>query len=151
MSFPFPDSRLVSMRPMTVAVPGAANSQDHQHEVGHIHFPVSRTPEAQKAFEHSVSLLHSFWYDEAQKTFSGVIRLHPACAMAYWGIATSLYHPVWFRPRRPICRRGSLPLSKAKSIGAKTQRERDSIAAVEEFYTDSDKVPHRQRTLAWPG
>src|SRR6476661_3721268 len=75
---------------LAVAVPGAANSQDHQHEVGHIHFPVSCSSEAQKTFEHGVALLHSFWYDEAQKTFSGVIRLDPACAMAYWGIATSL-------------------------------------------------------------
>ncbi len=134
---------------MAVVMPGAANSQDHQHEVGHIHFPVSCTPEAQKAFEHGVALLHSFWYDEAQKTFSGVIRLDPACAMAYWGIATSLYHPVWFPPTASDLQKGIAAIKKAESIGAKTQRERDYIAAVEEFYTDSDKVPHRQRALAW--
>ena len=40
-------------------------------------------------------------------------------------------------------------MEKAQSVGAKTQRERDYIAAIEEFYKDSDKVAHRQRALAW--
>lgn len=132
-----------------VALPGAANSEDHQHDVGHVHFPVSCTPEAQKAFEHGVALLHSFWYDEAEKTFSDVIRLDPACAMAYWGIAMSLYHPVWFPPTPSDLQKGIAAIEKADSIGAKTQRERDYIAALEEFYKDADKVPHRQRALAW--
>ena len=134
---------------MAVAVPGAANSENHQHDVGHIHFPVSCTPEAQKAFEHGVALVHSFWYDEAEKTFSSVIRVDPACAMAYWGIAMSLYHPVWFPPTPSDLRKGIAAIEKANSIGAKTQRERDYIAAIDEFYKDSDKVPHRQRALSW--
>jgi hypothetical protein len=33
--------------------------------------------------------------------------------------------------------------------GAKTQRERDYIAAIEVFYTDAGKVSHRDRELAW--
>src|SRR5689334_25425636 len=76
--FQFPGLVLCSL--IAVAVPGAANSQDHQHDVRHIHFPVSCTPEAQKAFEYGVALVHSFWYDEAERTFSNVIRADPACA-----------------------------------------------------------------------
>ncbi|MGA8025860.1 MAG: hypothetical protein WB992_01855 [Bryobacteraceae bacterium] len=134
---------------MAVAVPGAFNSEDHQHDAGHIHFPVSCTPEGQKTFEHGVALLHSFWYDEAEKTFSSVIRVDPACAMAYWGIAMSLYHPVWFPPTPSDLRKGIAAIEKANSIGAKTQRERDYIAAINEFYKNSDKIPHRQRALSW--
>jgi hypothetical protein len=40
-------------------------------------------------------------------------------------------------------------LEKANSIGAKTQRERDYIAAIEVFCKDSDKVSHRERAVAW--
>src|SRR5665213_1648128 len=69
---------------MAVVVPNAANSENHQHDAGPVHFPVSCTPEAQKTFEFGVALVHSFWYDEAEKTFSSVIRVDPACAMAYW-------------------------------------------------------------------
>ncbi len=130
-------------------VPSAAHSENHQHDAGHIHFPVSCTPEAQKDFEYGVALVHSFWYDKAEKTFSSVIRVDPACAMAYWGIDVSLYHPVWFPPTPSDLRKGIAAIEKAKSIGAKTQRERDYIAAIEEFFKDSDKISHRQRALAW--
>ncbi len=130
-------------------VPSAANSENHQHDAGQIHFPVSCTPEAQKAFEYGVALVHSFWYDKAEKTFSSVIRVDPACAMAYWGIAMSLYHPVWVPPTPSDLKKGIAAIEKANSIGAKTQRERDYIAAIEAFYKDSDKIPYRQRSLAW--
>ncbi len=134
---------------IAVALPSAGNPENHRHDIGRIHFPVSCTPEAQKTFEYGVALVHSFWYDEAEKTFSSVIRVDPACAMAYWGIAMSLYHPLWFPPAPSDLRKGIAAIEKAKSIGAKTQRERDYIAAIEEFYKDSEKVPHRQRAVAW--
>ena len=132
-----------------VAQNNSSNTDEHHHDLGQVRFPVSCTPEAQKVFERGVALLHSFWYDEAEKTFSQVIRIDPACAMAYWGIAMSLYHPVWFPPTPADLQRGMAAIEKAKSIGAKTQRERDYIAAIEVFYKDSDKVPHRERALAW--
>jgi len=134
---------------MAVAMPSAANSQNHQHDAGPIHFPVSCTPEAQKGFEYGVALVHSFSYDEAEKTFASVIRIDPACAMAYWGIAMSLYHPLWFPPTPHDLKKGIAAIERANSIGAKTQRERYYIAAIEAFYKDSDKIPHRQRALAW--
>ncbi len=40
-------------------------------------------------------------------------------------------------------------IEKAKTIGAKTQRERDYINAIELFYKDSDKLDHRTRVLAY--
>src|ERR1051326_2497977 len=74
--------------------------EDHHdgHDLGKVRFPVSCAPEAQKTFERGVALLHSFWYDEAAKTFNDAARTDPACAMAYWGIAMSFYHPVWVPP-----------------------------------------------------
>ena len=129
---------------------GAQNdSSDHHHDLGKVYFPVSCTPEAQTAFEGGVARLHSFWYDEAEKSFSRVISVDPNCAMAYWGIAMSHYHPLWFPPTPADLGKGMAAVQKAKSIGAKTQRERDYIAAIEVFYRDSDKTPYRERTLAW--
>jgi len=40
-------------------------------------------------------------------------------------------------------------MEKAKLVGAKTQRERDYIAAIDAFYKDSDKLDHGTRTLAY--
>jgi tetratricopeptide (TPR) repeat protein len=127
----------------------ADDPEGHQHGLGQVHFPVSCTSEAQKTFEHGVALLHSFWYDEAEKAFSRVITIDPACAMASWGIAMSLYHPLWFPPTSADLRKGMAAVEKANSIGAKTQRERDYIAVIEVFYKDSNKVPHRERALSW--
>ncbi len=132
-----------------VAQNNSLSSDEHHHDLGQVRFPVACTPEAQKVFERGVALLHSFWYDEAEKTFSQVIRIDPACAMAYWGIAMSLYHPVWFPPTPADLQRGMAVIEKAKSIGAKTQRERDYIASIEVFYKNSDRVPHRERAVAW--
>ncbi len=118
---------------MSVALPSGANSEIHQHDPGSVHFPVSCTPKAQRTFEYGVALVHSFSYDEAEKTFASAIGIDPACAMAYWGIAMSLYHPLWFPPTPPDLRKGIAAIEKADSIGAKTQRERDYIAAPEEL------------------
>jgi tetratricopeptide (TPR) repeat protein len=121
----------------------------HHHDLGSVHFPVSCTTAAQKTFDRGAALLHSFWYDEAEKTFSEVTRADPACAMGHWGIAMSLYHPIWAPPTPADLKKGRDAVEKAKSAGAKTQRERDYIAAIEVFYKDSDKMAHRERALGW--
>jgi len=70
------------------AFSGAAADEGHHHEeltqeqLGTVHFPVSCTPEAQKIFEMAVALLHSFWYEEAEKAFLDVEKQDPKCAMA---------------------------------------------------------------------
>src|SRR5262249_52889981 len=78
----------------------------HGQGFGRVHFPVSCTPTAQKAFEHGVALLHSFWYEEAEKTFSQVTAADPACAMGYWGVAMSFYHPIWAPPTPADLKKG---------------------------------------------
>src|SRR5258708_23138928 len=113
---------------------GALAAADDQHSYGHdlgsVHFPVSCTPAAQKMFDRGAALLHSFWYDEAEKTFSEAIRADPACAMGYWGVAMSLYHPIWAPPTPADLKKGRDAAEEAESAGAKTHRERDYIAAI---------------------
>ena len=130
-------------------LPGVLGADDHLHDLGAVRFPVSCTPAAQKTFERGVALLHSFWYDEAEKTFSEAARADPACAMADWGVAMSRYHPLWAPPTPADLKKGREAVEKAKAAGARTQRERDYIAAIEVFYRDSQKTPHRERALAW--
>ena len=128
---------------------GAHEEQGHVHELGSVHFPVSCTPDAQQSFLRGLALLHSFWYDEAEKAFSTATRTDPACAMGYWGVAMSLYHPLWVPPSEADLGMGRAAVAKANSAMAKTPRERDYIAALEVFYRDSDKLPHHVRALAW--
>jgi hypothetical protein len=55
------------------------------------------------------------------------------------------YHQIWSPPGPADLKAGLAAVEKAKSIGAKTQRERDYIAAIDAFYNNSDKLDHRAR------
>lgn len=131
----------------------AQEAHQHQHEhsekLGRVNFPVSCTPQARRQFNRAVAWLHSFEYEEAEKDFAEVTVTDPRCGMGYWGIAMSNYHPLWAPPNAAELQKGLAAIEKAKSVGARTVRERDYIAAIEAFYKDSDKLNHRTRTLAY--
>src|ERR1700690_3129271 len=120
-----------------------------QQQLGTVHFPVSCTPDAQKTFEKGVALLHSFWYEEAEKTFLDVQRQDPKCAMAYWGEAMSLWHQLWDQPKEDTLKRGWEALKKADKAKAKTERERDYIRALKAFYSNNKKLDHEARARAY--
>ena len=125
----------------------------HQHDpsekLGQVNFTIACNPQAQRQFNRAVAWLHSFEYEEAEKAFTEVTVTDPRCGMGYWGIAMSSYHPIWAPPTAAELQKGSSAIEKAKSVGARTQRERDYIAAVDVFYRDSDKLDHRTRTFAY--
>jgi hypothetical protein len=63
----------------------------------------------------------------------------------------SLWYQIWSPPRTAWLQQGSDLIEKAKAAGAKTQRERDYIAAGEAFFKDHDRIEHRARALAYEG
>ena len=127
----------------------------HEHPAGDLgrlgkaNFPVSCDPSVQLEFNSAVAMLHSFWYEKASDTFGDVAAKDPACGIAYWGIAMAHYYQIWSAPGPADLKAGVASLEKAKAAGAKTQRERDYIAAIDTFYKDSDKLDHRTRVLAY--
>src|SRR5712692_1144882 len=133
--------------------PSAQETHQHKHEMGEklgrVNFPVSCNGAAQQQFNRAIALLHSFWYEEAEKGFVEVTKTDPKCGMGYWGIAMSSYHPVWAPPVAAELRNGMAATQKANVVGARTQRERDYIKAIETFYQDADKFDHRTRALAY--
>lgn len=118
-------------------------------QIGQAAFPISCKKTVQKSFDRGIALLHSFWYQEAEKAFTSVIQTDPNCAMGYWGIAMSVYHPLWEAPNAADLKRGWTFAARAKKLGSKSERERDYLAALETFYHDSDKVDHAARALAY--
>ena len=125
----------------------------HKHEasesLGTVHFAVSCKPQAQKQFDRAVAWLHSFEYEEAEKAFTEVTVTDPQCAMGYWGIAMSNYHPLWAPPTPAELKKGWAAVEKAKAVGGRTPREQGYIAAMEVFYGDHDKLDHRKRAFAY--
>ncbi|MGZ5436448.1 MAG: hypothetical protein ACXW3F_10335 [Pyrinomonadaceae bacterium] len=131
----------------------AQETHSHKHELseklGRVNFATSCTKPAQQKFNRAVALLHSFWYDEAEKAFNDVVQTDPKCTMGYWGVAMSLYHPLWAPPLSVELQRAAAAMEKANATAASTQRERDYVAAIASFYRDADKVDHRTRSLAY--
>ena len=116
-------------------------------KLGTVLFKTSCTPDAQKEFERALAMLHSFYFPETVKAFNRVTEVDPACAIAYWGIAVSTRpNPLVGPWDAATLKRGSDAVEKGKAIGAKTERERDWLAAIGEFYKDFDRVDQDTRT-----
>jgi hypothetical protein len=127
---------------------GPIASAHDGEKLGRVHFPVSCAPAVQGDFERAVAILHSFWYEEALKAFTAITTTDPGCAMGYWGIAMSVYYPLWAPPSPAMLQKGAAALAKTRGLTA-TPREQDYIAAIETYYRDADKLDHRTRAVAY--
>jgi tetratricopeptide (TPR) repeat protein len=131
--------------------------KDHPHhedltetQLGTVHFPISCAASVQKPFARGVALLHSFWYEEAEKEFLQIAKDDPSCAMAHWGVAMSLWHQLWNEPDAKVIARGLDEENTAKKLGQKaTAREKAYIHAIAAFYSDSEKLDHDARAKAY--
>jgi tetratricopeptide (TPR) repeat protein len=135
----------------------ADDEKGHQHhedltetQLGTVHFPVSCSQSVQTPFARGVALLHSFWYEEAEKEFIQITKDDPHCAMAHWGIAMSIWHQLWNEPDAKVIARGLEESTTAAKMPAKTTpREKSYIAAITSFYSDSPKSSHQARAKAY--
>src|SRR3989454_7148350 len=124
-----------------------ANRTGDPEKLGRVHFKTSCSPEAQRKFERGLAMLHSFFFPETVKASTAIPAIDPSCAIAYWGIAISQRpNPLVGPFDTATLKRGLDSIKKGESIGPKTQRERDWLAALKEFYKDYDKVDQDTRT-----
>jgi peroxiredoxin len=95
--------------------------------IGQTHFPITTSkPDVQQWFDQGHTLLHSFWFFEAERAFRWAVKLDPDAPMPYWGLARATYGP-----RAAAFMREA---SKRKQRG--TERERDYIEAWEIQFPD---------------
>lgn len=124
-----------------LANPTAAATQvaPETESIGEVSFPISCAPEVQDRFDHAVALLHHMTYSGARAEFTAIATSHPDCAMAYWGIAMTLFQPLWpTRPAPDDIRRGRELLAKARTLGAGSERETMYLAAASAFFESAD-------------
>ena len=135
------------------ATQGSARAQAHDHgdaALGKVEFPVSCTEAAQIGFEHAVALLHHMTYPEAREAFQGVSRADPRCAMAQWGIAMTLFQPLWpTRPGPQALQEGWEANQKAQALQPPTERERLFIAATAAFFEEPASKDYWTRIRRW--
>lgn len=116
--------------------------------IGHTHFPVTtKVPEAQEWFDQGNTLLHSFWFEEAERSFRWCLKLDPECTMAYWGLAATQLN--WFSEPEldtPYAKRGLGFLKEAvRRKALASPREQLYIEAWDKAFTG--EAGDRQKNL----
>jgi tetratricopeptide (TPR) repeat protein len=92
----------------------------------------------QAKVERAVALLHSFWYEEAEKAFAEIVAADSSCAFGYWGQAMSVLHPLWAPPTRADAAQGLAAAERAVRAAQPGTRERDYAEAIATFWRGYD-------------
>jgi tetratricopeptide (TPR) repeat protein len=123
--------------------------ENADQKFGTVHFATSCSETAQRRFDRAMRYQHSFWYNASKEIYEETLKADPGCAIAYWGIALSLLNNPHSPVPAPDLPLGLAAIEKAKSVGAKTQRERDYIDALAVMYVDYDKTLHQARVQSY--
>jgi tetratricopeptide (TPR) repeat protein len=120
------------------------------HALGTVDFPISCSEHARVDFNRAIALLHHMTYPQARQAFERVATSDPRCAMAHWGIAMTLFQPLWpTRPRPDALQRGWEAVQKAKALQPATERERLFVAAAEAFFLEPSSSDYWLRIRRW--
>jgi Tfp pilus assembly protein PilF len=145
-------SLLIPSLGVMLLAPAALAQHDghaHVHAHGTVDFPISCAPAAQTHFDTGLALLHHMMYDQAEVSFNEAAAADPSCAMAHWGIAMTVIHPLWGeRPSDTGLAKGAQSLARARPL-ATTARETDYLAAVEPFFANVADTPYPAQLAAF--
>ena len=120
------------------------------HRLGKVEFPISCSASAQAEFNRAVALLHHMTYPQAREAFQQVAATDPQCAMAHWGIAMTLFQPLWpTRPNAAELQRGWDAVQTAKALEPPTDRERLFIETAEAFFLEPTLSDYWLRIRRW--
>ncbi len=113
-----------------------------EHALGDISIKVSGSAIAQPYFKEGMLYLHSFEYKDAAEKFRKAQELDPDFAMAYWGEAMTLNHPLWreqeYKEAKEILKK--LGENKEEQLSKfKTDFEKDMFRAVSILYGPGNK------------
>ncbi len=102
--------------------------------IGEAPFPITaKNPEVQKWFNQGNALLHSFWFEEAERSFRWCLKLDPDCAMAYWSLARCGFN--WFAMGAPNF--DDKDFDRYKAFLKEAVRREDKVSDRERMYIEA--------------
>ena len=135
---------------------GVANARndvqvnDLSPPIGQVDFPVSCSAAIRDRFERAVMMLHHMMYAQSEKEFRSIAATEPDCAMAHWGIAMTLFHPLWpGEPTEEELQQGTMAVQKSKALNPPTDKEKAYILAAESYFADWRDKTHPERIASW--
>lgn len=119
-------------------------------EIGVVDFRASCDEPARKDFDRALGLMHHMMYAQARSDFEKITEIYPKCAMAYWGVATTLFQPLWgTRPSEEELERGWQKIQTAQYLQPATEREQLLIKATRGFFREPESASFRTRIDRW--
>ncbi len=129
---------------------GGHEARAGDEPLGTVDFRVSCAEATQPAFDRALSFMHHMMYEQARSAFEQIAATDPECAMAYWGIATTRFQPLWAtRPSADELERGWNEIQKARELEPATERERKLVTATEAFFRDPEAAGWWPRIERW--
>lgn len=145
--------RIIFVIALVSAGPGCSPGTTHYHGeemFGVVNFPVSGLPGSQTEFNGAMTLLHHMTYPQAREAFQKIAEQDSTCAMASWGVAMTLFQPLWpTRPGPAELQRGWEAVQRARAMYPPTKREQLFIAAAEGFFRDPAGRDYWSRIHEW--
>ena len=140
-----------------LAAPSPVRAQHDEHagappgeKLGTVSFENSCSAALRADFNRAVALLHSFEFRAAIDALDAVLARDEACAIAHWGVALSYWgNPFAGGRSAGALQQGHAAIGKARAAGKPTARERAYIDAVAKLFENHEKVPQRERVLAY--
>ncbi len=132
-----------------------AHDHDHEldiaaHELGDIDFRAACDAEAAARINDGLGYLHHMMYEQARTTFRGVSEHYPDCAMGHWGVALTLFQPLWpTRPSADEIQEGWQAVQRARDAEPGSARDQALVDAVAAFYRDPDDAGWWTRIRRW--
>ncbi|NEP19029.1 MAG: hypothetical protein F6J97_19385 [Leptolyngbya sp. SIO4C1] len=119
-------------------------------EIGTVDFRVSCDQTARADFDRALGYLHHMMYEQARSEFEAIAQADPECSMAHWGIATTLFQPIWpTRPDLATLERGWQAIQQASDLGPATEREQLLIDATAGFFREPETAEYWERINRW--
>ena len=123
---------------------------DALEKIGSVRFVTSCNEAAQLHFTRAVALQHSFYWAEVKKSLAEAAKADPSCAMVHWLHAmVAMGNPYTWPLTGKALADGMAAVELAQKLNPPTEREKDFIAAAEQFFRNADKVPAQTRQLAY--
>ena len=132
----------------SLAAQQPADHGGHAERLGRVRFETSCRGAARNGVELGVAYLHSFWYEKASEIFTAAAAADSSCAMAFWGQAMTLLHPLWTPPSSADARVANGAIARGLAA-ARTPRERGYLGAIRAYYADYERTDPRTRLVRY--
>ncbi len=123
----------------------SANAGD---AIGTIDFQANCNDDVRADVDHALGMMHHMMYTQARAEFEAITQADPGCAMAHWGVATTLFQPLWgTTPSAGDITQGRQAIQKAREA-VEDGRERLLIEATAAFF-EPETEQLRERLAGW--